>query len=116
MSNTQVEQLAQKQLQAYNKSDLDAFCECYHAQVRVLDEEGVCVSEGIDAFRKRYEQMFNTLQFGAEVTQRIVLNQTCIDDEQWWRIDSSTGEKKQGRVLVRYQADEGKIALVQFFR
>ena len=49
-----VEHLAQSQLLAYNQSDLDAFCACYHDQVRVRDQQGHCVAEGIDAFRQRY--------------------------------------------------------------
>ena len=111
-----VEQLAHDQLQAYNQSDLDAFCACYHSEIQILDQEGQCLSKGIDAFRQRYAHLFAHLQFGAEVTHRLVLNQTCIDDESWWRIDSDSGEISQGRILVRYQEREGKIGLVQFFR
>ena len=114
MSTSVVEQLALAQLQAYNQSDLDAFCACYHPQVQILDEAGAVTIQGLDSFRERYVDLFSRYQFGATVSQRLVLNQTCIDDESWWRIDPDTGSRSEGRVLVRYQEKGGKIALVQF--
>ena len=119
MSNQEkptIEYLAEQQLEAYNRSDLDAFCGCYHSQVRVLDHQGNCLSEGIEAFRQRYLPLFTQMQFGADVQNRLTLNQTCIDDETWWRIDPRTQERSQGRVLVRYEEQDGLIILAQFFR
>ena len=43
-SVSNVEQLAHDQLQAYNQSDLDAFCACYHSDIQILDQEGQCLS------------------------------------------------------------------------
>ena len=116
MIKSNVSLLAQSQLDAYNQSNLDLFCACYHSDVQVLDEDGSCLSKGIQAFRQRYVHLFTSFQFGAKVTQRLVLNHTCIDEEEWWRIDPETSQKTQGRVLVRYTEIDGKIAFVQFFR
>ncbi|MGA0173227.1 MAG: nuclear transport factor 2 family protein, partial [Phycisphaerales bacterium] len=87
---TQIESLAARQLAAYNAADLDAFCDCYHPEVRVLDdlEERLV---GIAAFRERYRDLFTRWTFGAEVTQRLVLGPHAIDLERWWRIDPDQG-------------------------
>ena len=42
------------------------------------------------------------------------LNTHCVDDELWWRIDPESGERSEGRVLVRYHERDGLIGTVQF--
>ena len=110
---TRIEQLAQRQLDAYNRSDLDAFVACYHSGVRVLngDEESV---RGIEGFRERYRTLFSDWEFGATVPQRLALNTHCIDFEAWWRIDPQTQQRSEGQVLVRYEERDGLIGTVQF--
>jgi len=102
--------LAIQQLEAYNRADLDAFCACYHSDVRVFngDEEK---PSGIVEFKKRYADMFQNRKFGAEVSTRISLGRHCIDVERWWRDGGETGE-----VLVRYTEKDGLIGVVQFLR
>ncbi|MBO6940278.1 MAG: nuclear transport factor 2 family protein [Deltaproteobacteria bacterium] len=113
---TDVARLAEAQLDAYNRADLDAFCACYHPNVRVLDEEGAEVSRGIDAFRERYAALFARGGFGGRVETRLVLGSHCVDDEHWWRLDPETGERMEGRVLVRYRERDGLLAEAQFLR
>jgi hypothetical protein len=112
---TQIESLAARQLAAYNAADLDAFCDCYHPEVRVLDdlEERLV---GIAAFRERYRDLFTRWTFGAEVTQRLVLGPHAIDLERWWRIDPDQGQRSEGEVLVRYSRRDDRIGTVQFLR
>jgi hypothetical protein len=112
---TQIESLAARQLAAYNAADLDAFCDCYHPEVRVLDdlEERLV---GIAAFRERYRDLFTRWTFGAEVTQRLVLGPHAIDLERWWRIDPDQGQRSEGEVLVRYSLRDDRIGTVQFLR
>jgi hypothetical protein len=115
LSMTQIESLAARQLAAYNAADLDAFCDCYHPEVRVLDdlEERLV---GIAAFRERYRDLFTRWTFGAEVTQRLVLGPHAIDLERWWRIDPDQGQRSEGEVLVRYSLRDDRIGTVQFLR
>ena len=110
---TTIEQLAQRQLDAYNRSDLDAFVACYHPDVRVFngDEQSI---NGRDEMRDRYRDLFSEWQFGASVPQRISLNTHCVDLEAWWRIDPDTGARSEGQVLVRYEERDGLIGTVQF--
>ncbi len=112
---TRIEQLAEQQLDAYNRADLDAFVACYHAEVLVLNGDEISAN-GIDEFRDRYRTLFNEWKFGASVPQRMVLHAHCIDFEEWWRIDPKTGERSEGQILVRYKARDGLIGTVQFLR
>ena len=110
---SQIEHLAQQQLDAYNASDLDAFVACYHPDVQVLNGDKQSIG-GIDALRNRYQALFREWQFGASVPRRISLNTHCVDFEEWWRIDPDTGERSEGKVLVRYEERDGLIGTVQF--
>lgn len=110
-----VEDLAQKQLEAYNSSDLDGFCACYHADVLVLDDLEETV-RGMKAFKARYTSLFEKWEFGAAVPSRLVSGAHCVDYETWWRIDPESGERSEGEVLVRYTEKDGKIAIVQFLK
>jgi hypothetical protein len=108
-----VEELASRQLAAYNASDLHAFVACYHEDVLVLsgDEESL---RGRDDFRERYRSLFEDWDFGAEVPQRLSVAEHCVDYETWWRVDPTTGERSEGAVLVRYSTQDGLIGVVQF--
>lgn len=112
---TLVEDLAQKQLEAYNLSDLDAFCACYHPDVVVLDDREETIS-GMGAFRARYAPLFEKWEFGAAVPSRLVSGIHCVDYETWWRIDPESGQRSEGEVLVRYTEKDGKLAVVQFLK
>ena len=107
--------LAAAQLVAYNARDLEAFCACYSADVAVLDADGQTTLQGQAAFRERYGGLFGGWdEVGAAVDRRLVLEPHVVDDERWWRRRGD--EATSGRVLVRYTARDGRIAVVQFFR
>ena len=109
-------ELAKRQLSAYNDSDLDAFCGCYHRDVVVLDADGEVSLQGIEAFRSRYAEMFSRGGFGADVPERLVVGDHCVDLERYWRDEPDGGPRVNGEILVRYQRREGLIGLVQFLR
>ena len=88
--------LAADQLAAYNAADLDAFCACYHPEVREFDGETE-KPPGIEAFRERHVKLFATEGFGGGVSTRLVHGRHCIDLEDWWREGG-----KRGKVIVRY--------------
>lgn len=111
-----IETLAARQLDAYNRADLDAFCACYHDEVVVLNADGEVTVRGLPAFRTRYVPMFARGNFGAAVPQRIAVGAHCVDLEDYWRVDPETGERTEGRVMVRYSLREDRIGVAQFFR
>ena len=107
-------EVAQAQLDAYNAKDLDAFCACYTADVRVLDATGAETLRGMDAFRARYAALFADWDtVGAAVDARLVAAPHVIDDERWWR--ATPTERRAGRVLVRMSVGPAGIHTVQFF-
>jgi hypothetical protein len=108
-----VAELAARQLEAYNRADLDAFCACYHPEVTVLDTVGTVSFSGSETFRARYVDKFARGGFGATVPERIVMGPHCVDLEHYWWIDAE-GEQQEGCVLVRYTVADGLIAVVQF--
>ena len=110
-----IEHLAIRQLEAYNASDLDAFCDCYHDEVEVWNDR-IPADSGIGPFRDRYQDMFARWSFGGEVTSRLVAGDHAVDLEHWWRVDPDTGERSEGILLVRYTLRDDRIGVVQFLR
>ncbi|CAN5511351.1 hypothetical protein BH09MYX1_BH09MYX1_25630 [soil metagenome] len=112
-----VTDLATRQLEAYNRADLDAFCACFHDEVCVLGEDGAVQRRGIADFRAAYGAMFSEhLAVEASVESRVALSPHVVEHERWSRVRVSDGVRLGGEVLVRYTAEDGKIRWVQFFR
>ena len=107
--------LAARQLEAYNASDLDAFCACYHAEVEVWNDREPAFSGLVD-FRERYRDLFERWTFGGEVPERLSMGDHAIDLEHWWRVNPDTGERTEGDLLVRYTLRDDLIGVVQFLR
>ena len=112
-----VDELARRQLDAYNRADLEAFCACYHPEVTVIDHRGQPSTVGMEAFRAGYGAMFaaNRDVF-AEVTERLLLPPHVVERERWARVDRATGVASGGQVLVRYTAQDGLIRWVEFLK
>ena len=110
---TTIAALAARQLAAYNAGDLDAFVACYHPDVVVWEGEAVTV-RGRDAMRERYADLFAAGGFGATVPARLTEGAHCVDLEAWWREDTETGDRTEGRLLVRYTARGAHIGAVHF--
>lgn len=104
--------LVQAQLAAYNSHDLDAFCACFHAQVRLFEADEL-VATGREEFRERYAEMFAGGGFGASVPDRVLTDKHCVDLEAWW-IQMPGEEKEEGTLLARYSLLDGLIGSVQF--
>jgi hypothetical protein len=109
--------LSQRQLAAYNRADIDAFCQCFHSDVVVMDHAGARSIEGIDAFRARYGAMFTShREVFAEVTERVVLGAHVVELERWSRTAIDSGVRSEGTVIVRYTEQDGLIRWVEFLR
>jgi uncharacterized protein (TIGR02246 family) len=109
--------LSRRQLEAYNRQDLEAFAACFHAEVLVLGEDGTVVHRGIDAFRRAYGAMFDAhREVQASVDQRIVLGEHVVELEHWSRVHAATGARSSGTVIVRYTERDGAIAVVELLR
>lgn len=83
MSTPTPSELAQRQLDAYNAHDLEAFVACYHPDVEVLDfPAGTLRLQGLAPFRERYAEVLARPGLRAEVVRRIALGQVVIDEER----------------------------------
>ena len=117
VAHPDVEALSAAQLRAYNATDLEAFCACYHTEVCVLGEDGAPRLSGMEAFRASYRKMFAENEgVGAEVDTRLTLGPHTVERERWWRTNRATGLRSEGVVLVRYTAVDGRIRWVEFLR
>lgn len=67
MTKQEMETLVQSQLDAYNRRDLEAFCACYHPEVKVN-------CSGLDQFRISYREFFDeSPELYCELRSRVVL-------------------------------------------
>jgi hypothetical protein len=110
--SNKVEELAQKQLDAYNAQEIEAFLECYSEDVTVLEfPSNNVVYQGIGEMRKRYSRMFEENPNNhAELLSRIVKGDVAIDHE------FVTGRSNGSEVyaVAMYEICDGKINKVWF--
>jgi len=109
---TPAEQLAQRQLDAYNARDIDAFAACYAPDVRVWDlHDGSLMFQGRDTLRARYGAQFERCpQLHAQLTGRLALEHTAVDQER------VTGlvEGQVVHAIATYEVRDGLIQQVWF--
>jgi hypothetical protein len=85
---SEVEQVApevivQKQLDAYNSGDLDAFMATYSEDVKLYQFPNDLMSQGKAAMRQQYGAMFSSISdLNAEIEERIVIGNRVIDKEK----------------------------------
>ena len=106
------EEIVQKQVEAYNTRDLDAFVACHHTEIELYSlgtNEPFVV--GIEALRPRYKDIFDrSPKLHSEVVQRMVLSDTVIDKEI---ITGRAGVDRSNYIAI-YQIKDGLIAKVNF--
>jgi hypothetical protein len=83
MTKEQMEQIVQRQLDAYNRRDLKAFCDCYHSEVKVTNLIANNIgSDGKEKFTAVYKGLFESSpKLHCELKSRIVLASAVIDEE-----------------------------------
>jgi hypothetical protein len=105
------EDLAQRQLNAYNFRNIDAFLEPYADDVEVYTFPDELRYNGIEAMRKGYTQMFqNTPILHCELVNRIVQGNTVIDQER-----VQFGDRILEAIAI-YHIKNGKIKKVYFMQ
>ncbi len=106
-------ELIQRQLDAYNNHNIDAFIACYAEDAVLSGLNGAATHEGMAAIRKRHEDLFYEFPKNhARLVNRIDLGTTVIDHEQVER--GPGGDKFE--VAAIYTIRDGKIARVDFAR
>lgn len=101
--------LVQRQLNAYNGHDLEAFLEPYAEDVEIYQFPDKLQMKGKDAMRKTYQFITQTPGLHCEVTERIVQGNIVIDHESV----SGFGNRKVSAVAI-YHIENNKIKRVYF--
>lgn len=102
--------LANEQLDAYNKRDIEAFLRPYSDSVSVYNGKGQQLYKGKEIMRDRYGEMFkNTPNLNCTLVNRIAVNNTVIEHEE---VTKGAGPKIYAIVMYKVLAD--KIQEVHF--
>lgn len=106
------EALAQRQLNAYNARNLEAFLDCYHEEVQIYRFPEVLLSEGKEAMAESYGPMFeNTPSLHCELVSRTIIGDKVIDEES---VDFGGPEKL--KAIAIYEFEDGLIKRVTFIQ
>ena len=103
--------LAQEQLEAYNKRDIDAFLKPYAKDVKVYTFPNKLEYEGIERMREQYALKFETTKdLHCKIISRIVKGNVVIDEEQ------VTANGTTYMAVAIYEIVNKKISTVRFVR
>lgn len=109
--NNDIASIVQRNLNAYNARNIDAFMSDYSEDVKVYAYPNTLRTQGINAMRESYEDWFkNTPDLRAVIKQRIVIDNKVIDEEQ------VTANGKVFNAVAIYEIENGKITRVTFIQ
>ncbi|TXD84816.1 steroid delta-isomerase [Subsaximicrobium wynnwilliamsii] len=98
-----------QQLEAYNNRDIEAFLNCYSDDVRLYNFPKELISEGKEALREQFGNMFESItDLHAEIENRTIIGNTVIDKEKV-RANGKTHE-----AVAIYEIENGLITRVTF--
>ncbi|WP_339756409.1 nuclear transport factor 2 family protein [uncultured Winogradskyella sp.] len=106
-----LETLIQKQLDAYNARDVNAFMSAYTEDIKLYNYPNELLSEGQDQMRKDYVSWFKrTPDLKAASKKRIIIGNKVIDHEQ------ITANGKVFNTVAIYEIENGLISKVTFMQ
>ena len=104
----------ERQVEAYNRRDIDAFLSCYATDTVIEDAIGTAVMRGHDAMRATYSELFQASpDLRAEIATRIGGGEYLIDEE---RITGLRGSDEEIRVVAIYHVANDVIDRVRLIR
>ncbi|MBD2753209.1 nuclear transport factor 2 family protein [Spirosoma validum] len=105
------ESIVQKQVEAYNARNIDAFLATYADDIELYDLPDKLISRGKEAMRKDYGAFFDKAKsLHCEIVNRIVLNNTVIDHEKV----TVNPQKPPSQAVAIYKVENGLIRKVYF--
>ncbi|WP_282080229.1 amidohydrolase family protein [Aquimarina algiphila] len=105
------EQVVQRQVNAYNARNIDAFMDTYADDIKIYNFPDEISMEGKEKMRERFKDMFEKVpNLYCNIKNRIVLGNKVIDREY-----VRFGEKYSS-VIAIYEVTNGKISKVTFLR
>ena len=104
--------VVERQVDAYNKRDIDAFLATYSDDISLVNFPGELMYTGKSEMRARYDKMFrDSPALNCEIASRMTLGNTVIYHE---RVTGRVGGPIE--VLAIYSVANGKIRRVEFVR
>lgn len=113
MEKSKIIEVVDKQLEAYNNKDLESFLSCYVDGVMVYSFPSNETREDVsgDAFRGRYEALFNSSpDLHCTLVSRVIKGNIVIDQELVTGFNG--GETK--KAIAMYEVIDGLINRVWF--
>ncbi len=108
---SEVEAIVQRNLDAYNARDIDAFMKDYTDDVKLYAYPNTLRTDGKEAMRKSYASWFEqTKDLRAFIKKRIVIGNKVIDEEQ------VTANGQIFNAVAIYEVENGKITKVTFIQ
>lgn len=105
------EMVVQRQVNAYNARNMDAFLDTYSDDVEIFNADGKRTMQGKEIMRVNYQNLFDrATNLHCKIENRMVINNKVIDKEK-----VRAGEKTFRAVAV-YEVENGKITRVDFIR
>ncbi len=103
--------VVQKQLDAYNSRDIEAFAATYSDDIKLYSFPNSLRAEGVEKLKEQYGGFFAaTPDLKAEIVNRIVIGQKVIDEEL------VTVNGQQFSAVAIYEVENGKIVKVTFIQ
>ncbi|MBT8301494.1 MAG: nuclear transport factor 2 family protein [Maribacter sp.] len=103
--------IVQKQVDAYNDRNMEAFLSTYSDDVKVFDFPDKPRFEGKDQMRERYQSFFtDTPDLHCQIKTRMVIANKVIDEE------FITANGNNFSAVAIYEVENGKIVKVTFLR
>jgi hypothetical protein len=105
------EAVVQRQLNAYNARNIDAFLDTYSDDIEIYNFPAELLMKGKEKMRERYSSLFsNVTNLYCDLTNRIIKGNIVIDHEK-----VRVGERQLQAIAV-YEVANGKIKKVTFIR
>lgn len=106
------EEVVQKQLEAYNARNIEAFLATYADNAQLFELPDNLLARGTAELRERYTKRFADARLRAEIVNRIVVGNTVIDHERV-RLTLPEGPGTVEAAAI-YEVRDGKITAVWF--
>ena len=106
------ESIVQKQLDAYNSRDIDAFLSFYSDDAELYTFPSALLAKGKDKLRERYTTRFSDSKLHAVIVKRIVQGNIVIDHERVQRMfPEGLGVLE---AIAIYEVRDSKVTKVTF--
>ncbi len=113
-TESEARRLAAKQLDAYNRGDINDFAACYADDVKLIRlRTGEVFVDGIDALREAYGRLFEQCpNLHVELTSRVICGPIAIDEERVTGMEAG----KVVHAVATYEVLDGRIQRAWFVK